>query len=244
MKHYLYLITRQDGERYIGVTSNTNARFLAHKNSDRFKGFAVSCEVLLEGEYGHIYSLEEEYIQKYKCSLNRAKGGAPGTICGEDHHNSKLNDKVVREILEKYFNENKTQESIASFFGISQSTVSLIVHNKTWTQVSREGFNMKTKEAIKESKNLNDKQTALALRKQGYSLTKISSILGIGTQKTMDYCADIDTPKRTKVTEDIKNSILKLREQGHSWVKIGATLGIHESTARKYYKIVKSVGSN
>lgn len=60
-----------------------------------------------------------------------------GTLMlGEKNHNSKMNDDLVRQIRNKYYN-GETVQNIAKEFKVNVSTISRIVKYETWKHVKR-----------------------------------------------------------------------------------------------------------
>lgn len=57
-----------------------------------------------------------------------------GHVVGSKHKNSKITSDIVREIRRMH-SEGRTQDYIASVFGICQQTVWSVVRNKTWKHV-------------------------------------------------------------------------------------------------------------
>lgn len=83
MKGYVYLITRKDGEQYIGITYNINKRVSAHKKTKRFGIGIEKVEILKECEkYEDAEILEPHYIEEYDTFYN----GLNGSINGKGNH--------------------------------------------------------------------------------------------------------------------------------------------------------------
>lgn len=47
-------------------------------------------------------------------------------------HSTKLNWDKVSQIRELYFHNRKTQQELASMFGVNQSTISKLIQGRTW----------------------------------------------------------------------------------------------------------------
>lgn len=54
---------------------------------------------------------------------------------GESNHASKLNADIVKEIRSLYAAHLMTQRNLADRYKVNQSTISLIVHRKTWQDI-------------------------------------------------------------------------------------------------------------
>jgi len=73
----------------------------------------------------------------YRREYDRARGVRPREQVphhGEDGHSSKLAWAQVREIRGRYAAGGITQERLAGEYGVTRSTVSMIVSGKTWTE--------------------------------------------------------------------------------------------------------------
>lgn len=83
MKNVVYLITRNDGMRYVGITCEFNRRIAAHRKSERFALGIQSIEILYESDsYEEIEELESFYIEKYDTYHN----GLNESIDGKGNH--------------------------------------------------------------------------------------------------------------------------------------------------------------
>lgn len=83
MKGYVYLITRKDGEQYIGITYNVNKRVSAHKKTKRFEIGIENVEILKECEkYEDAEMIEHHYIEEYDTFYN----GLNNSIDGKGNH--------------------------------------------------------------------------------------------------------------------------------------------------------------
>lgn len=66
MTAFVYMITRSDGLKYIGITTDVGRRIREHRKTKRFESGINSCEILAEcATYGEAESLEEEFISAY-----------------------------------------------------------------------------------------------------------------------------------------------------------------------------------
>lgn len=70
-------------------------------------------------------TIPQEVRQKMKESKKR----------GSDHHNSKLNDQIVREIKQKYKPREYGYAMLAKEYGVDKKTIIRIIQNKTWTHI-------------------------------------------------------------------------------------------------------------
>lgn len=83
MENVIYLITRNDGKQYVGITCQFNRRMSAHKRTDRFKDEIKNIEILRECEtYEEAERLEPDYIKKY----NTFYDGLNKSIDGKGNH--------------------------------------------------------------------------------------------------------------------------------------------------------------
>jgi DNA-binding MarR family transcriptional regulator len=58
------------------------------------------------------------------------------SVPAEDHYAAKLTNDQVREIRALYEAGNVTQTALSHRFGVTQSTIHLIVRNKKWRSVA------------------------------------------------------------------------------------------------------------
>lgn len=137
--HYLYLITREDGETYIGVSKHPDRRKMEHYSSAngckdlRHRNFTM--KLLCAGEKEYIYNLERLTIKEFEPSLNKAPGGsfAFNHIKGEEHPFAILNDDVVLEIKNILVaDRNFSIQKLADKYGVSRTCIAHIANNKTW----------------------------------------------------------------------------------------------------------------
>lgn len=140
--HYLYLITRDDGETYVGVTQYPFRRMTQHftgRGSKELAGRVFIHDIIAEGSEDDIFKAEQEYIKVYKPSLNKAAGGWGGNTGGrkgEENHFAKITNEIVLDIRNFAYNNPKmTQNNIAEMFNVSRETVSNICLGKTWTHI-------------------------------------------------------------------------------------------------------------
>ena len=140
--HYLYLITRDDGETYIGVSKDPNRRKNQHYKSangcSELNNRSFSMEILCAGSRECIYDLERKAVDLLKPSLNKAPGGrfAFNPSQGDTHPFSVLNSEVVLEIKQILINNRNTNlNEIANKYGVSRNCISNIANNRTWKHV-------------------------------------------------------------------------------------------------------------
>jgi DNA invertase Pin-like site-specific DNA recombinase len=236
--HYLYLITREDGEQYIGVTCEIKKRMYAHRSGYGNKNLAFkkfSYEILEEGEEHYIYSIEESYIQKYKCSLNRAKGGNCGPqLSGEDHGNALLSEKEVLKIKELLLDKKNTYSDIARKYQVSESTISNIANNKTWTKVGPAILSKR-----KPSKISSDTiENILNLWNAGNPRSFIVKELGVSKTSVYEHTKNITplvpTRHANSLSAELIDRIKALSTEGLSVTSIAKELNISKTTVGKY----------
>lgn len=89
MKHILYLITRDDDKKYVGITIDyrIKQRMAQHRHSSKFRGHSFTFKILLENEDRNIIEeAETKAVQEYDTFNN----GLNATFGGKGHqHNSK-----------------------------------------------------------------------------------------------------------------------------------------------------------
>lgn len=238
LMHYLYLITRDDGEQYVGVTNNIKRRMWQHKNgygSSYLKDKNFCYEILLEGSESFIYSKEPEYISKLSTSLNKSPGGyniAPSF--GESNGRALLKEKEIIEIVNR-INKGETQESIAKDYGVDRSQISNIATGKTWSHL-----NLNISPLNKRVAPLTEaiKNKIIYLAKEGVSISEIAKVLNLKYGTVYAYARHFNKNNNTKkLKPEIINKIIELRNTTNlSWEKIAKELSIGSTTARRYYK--------
>lgn len=71
MVAFVYMITRSDGLKYIGITTDVGRRLREHRKTKRFESGISSCEVLAEClTYSEAENLEEEFILAHNTYVN------------------------------------------------------------------------------------------------------------------------------------------------------------------------------
>jgi len=88
MQYLVYLITRDDGMKYVGTTNDSRikTRMNQHKNSDRFRGFDFTYEILSRhDDIKECYMKEELFIKKLDTYIN----GLNASENGRGKNNSK-----------------------------------------------------------------------------------------------------------------------------------------------------------
>jgi len=139
--HYLYLITRDDGEKYVGVTINPHKRKQEHfsgRGNKHLINRIFNMEILDTGSREHIYGLESEAIRSHNCSLNIAPGGrfSFNPVRGEQSHFAILNEEIVLEIKQALLqNRNINYDALAKKYSVSRNTISGIANNRNWKHV-------------------------------------------------------------------------------------------------------------
>lgn len=138
MIYYLYLITRDDGERYVGVTKDPHRRGWQHRNgygSSELKNRDFILEILEEGSEEEMYKLENAAIKAYECSLNKMVGGKFGHgLEGSTNGRAKLNEADVY-LIKVLVSQKIPQKEIAKRFGVSRQTIGGIATGANWKHV-------------------------------------------------------------------------------------------------------------
>lgn len=79
MTAFVYMITRSDGLKYIGITTDVSRRMREHCKTKRFESGINSCEILAQcATYSEAERLEEEFIfiyDTYTTGLNMTRTG-------------------------------------------------------------------------------------------------------------------------------------------------------------------------
>lgn len=90
MNHILYLITRDDDKKYVGITIDyrIKQRMCQHKNSDRFRNHMFTYKILLTNKDRKIIEdAESDAVNKYDTFHN----GLNSTYSGKGQHHDSLN---------------------------------------------------------------------------------------------------------------------------------------------------------
>jgi DNA-binding CsgD family transcriptional regulator len=238
--HYLYLVTREDNEQYIGVTTNLTKRMYSHKSGYGNKNLAFknfTYEILEEGNESYIYSIEESYIQKYKCSLNIAKGGNSGPqLSGEAHGNALLSEKDVLEIKELLLDRINTYVDIARKYKVSESTISNIANNNAWTHIGPQILNKRKVHKL----NQDCIDNIIDLWNAGNPRSFIVKELGVGKTSVYEFTKDIvplvPTRHANSLSTEIIQKISILSAEGKDINSIAKELNITKTSVRKYIK--------
>lgn len=85
-EYTIYLLEREDGYRYVGITTNYKQRIYAHRSSKRFKELKIVNAIILEthGDQDVAINREKYWVAEldtYKNGLNLTSTG--GADCGE-----------------------------------------------------------------------------------------------------------------------------------------------------------------
>ena len=243
--NYLYLITREDGAQYVGVTVDPSRRRLEHfkgRGSKFLEGKIFTMEILLEGEEEYVYAQEISYIKTHSPSLNIAKGGnrGPGFI-GEEVWTAVLTEEQVKEVKYLLLDTNKSYTDIAMETNISKDTVSSISLGKCWAHVLPELVLPNRAKQEVSSKTLKE---ILRLRKEGLSYSKIAEKVGVSYNTARNWCIraevtienPIIAPNPRKLSSDIVDKILSLQKDGLSQREIAKELGIGKTTVARHCK--------
>ncbi len=236
--HYLYLITREDGEQYVGVTNNISRRMRDHKNGQGniyLKNREFSYVILDSGDEDHIYSLENDAIKIHSASLNRCAGGklSDRDQRGVLNHTAKLNEQDVLEIRRLYSEKDLSQSILADKYKVSREAISGIVTGKRWSHVGG-ATNYKRNEDIKTPPQVIDE--IIRLRKTNKTYDEIATILDLSKSVVAKYGKVCNIGNTNYTSEETKEKIIKFRKAGMYYKDIAHKVGVSVPTARKYAK--------
>ena len=234
LMHYLYLITRDDGEQYVGVSKYPEERFKRHISirgpNPYLRNKNCHLSILNKGSESLMYSLEKELIATNKFKLNTSPGRG-GNYLGELHPSSKLTKKDVILIV-KLLNEGMLSNAqIAKKFNVTKGVITQILKGKTWSHLGLEINPPKTKD-FDVDLIIRDFINNLGIEKilnKYYKLTpKIlySIIKNINRDKTRKA--------RTPISKDEIDRIKMLKGLGFSYSCIALDMDIGISTASKW----------
>ncbi len=139
MLTHLYLITREDGEKYVGVSKHPDIRLTDHYHGRGSKHLKkqpnLKMEIVMSGEESFIYEHEEFAIKFFKAKLNIAKGGFGGDNGidkrGQLSTSAKLTESDVLELRELAA-KGITDAELGLRFEISKANAGAIRRGKTW----------------------------------------------------------------------------------------------------------------
>lgn len=185
--HYLYIITRSDGCKYVGVSTDPEYRLQQHilgQGSIYLVGeTSAALDIICQGSREYIYSLERAYIKENKPELNISEGGhgrdSGNAAKGETHGHSKLLEKDIVSIRERVYN-GESYYKLAEEYGVSYASIYAVCTGKTWKHVGGPitSFKNNKKELVKRVKELFDK---------GLSGREIAEILPISQTSVYRY---------------------------------------------------------
>ncbi len=185
--HYLYVITRPDGCKYVGVSMDPQARLHQHisgNGSIYLQGHVGSTiEIICQGNKKYIYDLERAYIKENRPELNISEGGYGGdsgnAARGEAQGLSKLLEKDIVNIRERVYN-GESYYDLAIEYGVSHATIYALCTGKTWKHIGGPitSFKHKKQELIKKVKELFN---------EGLSGREIAEILPISINSVYRY---------------------------------------------------------
>jgi len=234
----LYLITREDNEKYIGITSRgLTRRAWEHKNgygSSHLKGAEFTIKELLVGPERLISILEDYFIIAYNCSLNKIVGGKRGHgLQGSQNGTSKLIESDIPKIIDLY-TKGKTQQEIADTYSVSRGSISEVTNGNGWKHVVRDIPTSKRNIVGTDSRD-----KIKLLWEQGLTNAEIGKSLNIKYATVYSYTKDLPLAnKKQKNTEKIDNEtinkILVLNKEGINSSKIAKQLGIGRTTVNRY----------
>lgn len=136
----MYIITRNDGEQYVGVTKYPERRMKEHfsgAGSKSLKNQQFTHLILRTGDELEIYKAEQEYIKINKPTLNKAAGGwggNTGSRFGDRANHRKLGSDNVLDIRNRVAG-GETRQSLADYYGVTRQTITDICTGKSWNSV-------------------------------------------------------------------------------------------------------------
>lgn len=241
--HFLYRITTAVGDEYIGVSINPSHRLKQHRTGQGNKYLKNRDDleqiILAKGSREYIYSLEAEYIEKFKPNLNISAGGIGGfnNQKGSNNYQSKLTESLVLEIREyAYNNPNLSYQDIGSRYNISREQVGVICRHQQWAHVG----GPKISNRYTSTNNIVDKAKVIDLFNNNYSIPEI--VLETGSCKATVYKtlrnSGIDFTLLAKERRDkLVRECHRLRKDKLYLKDIAHRLGISEPTVRKYLRV-------
>ena len=242
--HYLYLITREDGKKYVGVTNNLARRMKEHNKgygSKYLKNEIFTYEILEEGEEEYIYSLEDQAILNNESSLNIARGGSGGLKIdqtGSLNNQAKLSESEVLDIRNYAYNNPKiSYDIIAEKYKVSRKTVNDICLGRDWVHVG--GPIIEDKRAVSYPKK-GTKEDILTYFQNGVTVPEITTLLGYNKVVIYKYLKsagyELLEEKRSKkllLMDEVKSIYLNSFK---NWSDMGTRLGISRTTCKNYAK--------
>lgn len=125
-KPYLYNICPTAGSPAVKGRhkSEEHRKKLAESVKQFYQNNPEHKEILAQYRRGKL--LNDETKEKMKQSKKR----------GNQHHNSKLNEELVKEIRKKYSPKLYGFSKLAKEYGVDKKTIIRIIHNKTWTHIT------------------------------------------------------------------------------------------------------------
>lgn len=229
--HYVYLITRDDGKKYVGVTKDLHKRMLEHYkgrgNKDLFNR-EFSYIILDQGTRIDMYNKECKYIEEHTATLNIAKGGFGGNgSCGSNHWNSRLTEDQVLEIKKiLIIDAKRTYKSISVDYGVTVGTIEQIASNKTWKHLGPE---IPSRIFELDEKTV---QLVMGMWEAGATNDEIGLKLNISRSKIARVTNKKPRPLKTvrgRVSDAIGAEITRLRvDEGLSYSQISDIINIAE----------------
>lgn len=185
--HYLYVVTRLDGCKYVGVSIDPEHRLRQHisgQGSIHLSGhIGAILEIICQGSKDYIYNLERAYIKESRPELNISEGGHGGysgnAAKGENHGHSKLLEKDIVLIRERVYN-GESYYTLGEEYGVSFNSIYAVCTGKTWKHMGGPitSFKNNKQELVKKVKELFD---------QGLSGREIAEILPISITSVYRY---------------------------------------------------------
>lgn len=164
---YIYKLNFDNGDFYIGQTSNLEVRLTNHlssrgKGSPKLqKAFSSSKylghEVLAECNENELNELEQKFIAELNPPLNTLPGG--DSLRGLNHPRAKYTKEQIEEVISLYLDPKVQPIHIEELTGVAYGTVMDIVkmRSHTWASQGKEAALKKAREARNQNTIVYDK---------------------------------------------------------------------------------------
>lgn len=83
-----------------------------------------------------------------------------------------------------------------------------------------------------------------SLYEQGYKLTVIAEMLGIGRATVCRHLKNVERRPRRQVTEEYAQMAVQMRENGFTWAQASDKIGFHERALQRAVKYYESQRAN
>lgn len=121
------------GGVYVSCGSTENLEF-DHTNPEN-KEYAIG-KIITGCNLKKVYKeLEKCQLLCKKCHLKKSKEELSAQQFGENNSYAKLDNEQVKEIRELYSTKKYTHRELGKLFGVSRSTISYLLSNKTYNHV-------------------------------------------------------------------------------------------------------------